>query len=112
MGIATTTRGGASAHHKKPAGGGLAGLQADSPSPPIMAFSLGSLGFLTPFEFSHKNVGATLHRVLHQPVPITLRMRLRSAYSIARPCVARQFTARWWCVVRAATPLAISNALT
>ncbi|XP_077998298.1 NAD kinase-like isoform X2 [Glandiceps talaboti] len=43
--------------------------------PPVMAFHLGSLGFLTPFDFSEFKESIT--QVLQGEVPITLRSRLK-----------------------------------
>eukprot|EP00039_Didymoeca_costata_P009284 m.122670 g.122670 ORF g.122670 m.122670 type:complete len:833 (+) comp14428_c0_seq1:198-2696(+) len=43
------------------------------PVPPVMAFSFGSLGFLTPFKFD--NHQESLKRVLHENTQVTLRMR-------------------------------------
>ena len=47
----------------------------DTPVPPMMAFSLGSLGFLTPFN--HNGFEHCLDKVLHGLSPVTLRMRLK-----------------------------------
>ncbi|XP_010031774.2 NAD(H) kinase 1 [Eucalyptus grandis] len=45
------------------------------PVPPVVSFSLGSLGFMTPF--SRENYEKTLKLILKDPFPITLRRRLQ-----------------------------------
>ena len=47
----------------------------ETPVPPMMVFSMGSLGFLTPF--SHDCFETSLHAVLHGSTSVTLRMRLK-----------------------------------
>jgi NAD+ kinase len=46
-----------------------------TPVPPMIAYSMGSLGFLTPF--AHESHEASLHNVLHGTSSVTLRMRLK-----------------------------------
>ncbi len=43
--------------------------------PPIMAYALGSLGFLTPFSFD--TMPASIRRVMHGDCGVTLRIRLQ-----------------------------------
>jgi NADH kinase len=61
--------------------------------PPILSFSLGSLGFLVPFNFD--DFQNTLSRILIDvldPMPVLFRMRLAARYSKTDPSTGERIT--------------------
>ncbi|KAI8904023.1 ATP-NAD kinase-like domain-containing protein [Gorgonomyces haynaldii] len=51
--------------------------------PPVLSFSLGSLGFLIPFDF--KDVRAAVNQIMQGPVPLVHRMRLEAQVNQEKP---------------------------